>query len=92
METEWVLASRRIWAGLVLLLGGGYVLYTGEQIPDETRVALDAAFEQTLVGIVMLVASALPILSRLRPKQGATDPTLTMLPSVLRGAEGPKGS
>src|SRR5262245_59064136 len=76
METEWVLLSRRIFAGLLLLASGGYVLYTGEQLPQEVKEALDAAFNQTLLGIVAFVGIVLPIWSRLFPKKGSTDPKL----------------
>jgi hypothetical protein len=82
--TEWVGASRRILGGALAVAAGVAVIVKGEPPTPEEIEALGTNLETTILGGAALVGGLLPIVSRIFPKRGATDPPLTLLPAALR--------
>lgn len=82
--TEWVLASQKILGGLLLLVSGGYVIWTGEALPEDIRNAIEKGFNTVLLGLSLLIPGVALIVSRVRQKTPPVPKRLTALPKVLR--------
>jgi hypothetical protein len=82
--TEWVGASRRILGGALAIAGGVAAIANGEPPSAEETAVLGESLGTVITAGFAFVGGLLPIVSRLFPKRGATDPELTVLPAVLR--------